>query len=83
MAKTIYQIIKERRKDLLGLNNHMRTIDTIVEDIQRMITRIRGRKKKLPEVTDLERIYEQMGFLNREVDAIVDFMAKLAAGWDI
>lgn len=53
---SINEEIRERRATLEDCQRAIKRMDTVVEQMQRFLTRVKGRKRYLPDVADMERL---------------------------
>ena len=75
MALTFNQALRERRKVILKLKQELKIADSQLEKIERKIKQVYSRKRKLPEINDLD----QMG---QELNALVNALDKFARTLD-
>ena len=68
MAKSLTQVVAERKKALRALKASLKKADTALEATERLLNRLINRKRSLPETTDLaevghngKKIEENMG----------------------
>lgn len=60
MALTFNQAVRERKRVVRVVKSQLRGLDTQLEMTQRTINRLLARKRKLPELNDLEGIVEMV-----------------------
>jgi uncharacterized protein YoxC len=78
MALSINQLVRERRKVLDELKRKLRTVDSSLELQQRYLDRVLARKNKLPEVSDLNYLANE---LNNMVKALTEYNTFLNKGY--
>ena len=75
---SVNQVVRERRLVWRGLKRQLKAVDTQVEKLERLQDRIIARRRKAPELEDLQEAVT----IARELQTEVDRYARiLAAGY--
>ena len=81
MAKTLFQVITERRSVLKQLHKLIVTVDSSVEKTRRKIKSLRARKNKVPEVQDLEYLTQLVIAIDRNLDTMTSGIREATAAF--
>jgi len=71
---SLNEIIRQRKSALREVDRSLKAVDTIVEKSQRQVKRLRSRKVKVPEMSDLERLVVEASKLD---NAVTDYSRML------
>lgn len=74
----VNQVIRERKLVWRGLKRQLKAVDTVLERMERRQNRVLGRKRKAPELQDLQNIIGDARVLQTEIDR---YAKILAAGY--
>ena len=75
---SINVVARERKQDFLVIRRYMRDVDTIQEAMQRRITRVINRKRKIPEAQDVFDLIGMAEMLSTSVDNMEELLAEIA-----
>lgn len=75
-AVSVNQVVRERKLVWRAMRRQTRAVDTKVELLQRFQDRVYARKRKAPELVDLQRAVT----MTRELQTEIDRLAKILAG---
>lgn len=78
---TLAGIIIARRSDLRELRKSLKTVDTALEKVERRIKALLSRKRKVPEIKDLEDINLLTKTIDGELDKFVSNLAAAGRAW--
>jgi hypothetical protein len=76
MAQTLNQVIRARRSVLVQVAKALRTVDTSLEKSERRIKRLKSRKVKVPETSDLDTLVTEAQAIDRALDNYVNKLAE-------
>lgn len=74
---SINQIARERKQNFIVIRKYMRDIDTIQEAMQRFITRVINRKRKVPEAEDVFDLIGMSELLSTSVDNMEELLGEI------
>lgn len=78
---TLQSIISARKRDVRQLRKLLRTTDSALEKMDRKLKTIAARKKKVPEVADLDNINLMAKDMDTKFNAFVDGLAAAGKNW--
>lgn len=70
MAKTPAQIRKERKDVLRTVRKSLNDLDSMIEQLQRLIQRVLKLKKQLPDIDDATAMLTQIRTIDKQLDQV-------------
>ena len=78
---TLQSVITARKKDLRALRALLRSTDSAVEKTERKIKTLLSRKRKVPEVIDLDNINLLARDIDTKLNSFIDGLAAAGKNW--
>jgi hypothetical protein len=78
---TLAQVIASRRRDLRAIQKLMRAVDSAQEKSERKIKSLLSRKRKVPEIADLDSLVLAARDVDAKLSEYVDGLAGAAKVW--
>lgn len=75
---SVNQVVRERKLVWRGMKRQLKQVDSVLERLERLQNRVIARKRKAPELADLQKAIGETRSLQTEVDR---YARILAAGY--